>query len=449
MRIYIYTALIILYVISNFTSGIILDFSIGIIAAIALTLSFFYAKGLYLVSGIIFFISGIILLIYNNSPWYTFLLHFKQMLGLLSLFLVLPFINSLIRFGRYDKNLNLLLQDQVTSLTKLYRRSYVVCHFLGLFLNIATIPLLTNSLKGALHQFPEKAQNKFYTQNLLRAYALCLTWSPMEVMVSTTIDITRVHYYKIFPILISLAILTVCFDWILSSFKYKKTHLLIENQRKINSKKVYKKILQLLCMLFIFTLVVSGIQHFLNKGFLFSVVLLIIPFSIIWTLFIGGVKRYFTITIPHWKKRTEGLANYFFMFLSAGFFVEMLSLSGLLSFLKPVFSLASEKTLLFYLIIGAYFLVTSLIGFHPLISLTFLAELLQPVLPMVDPIPLAIVLISCSLSTVMYSPYNLSVSILANQLTMNPFQLGRWNIGFAIFYMLLSICTAQILGYFL
>jgi hypothetical protein len=91
------------------------------------------------------------------------------MLGLLSLFLVLPFINSLIRFGRYDKNLNLLLQDQVTSLTKLYRRSYVVCHFLELFLNIATIPLLTNSLKGALHRFPEKAQNKFYTQNLLRA----------------------------------------------------------------------------------------------------------------------------------------------------------------------------------------------------------------------------------------------------------------------------------------
>ena len=449
MRVYIYTALIILYVISNFTSGMILHFSIGIMATIALILSFFYAKGLYLVSGIIFFMSGILLLIYNNAPWYTFLLHFEQMLGLLSLFLVLPFINSLIRFGRYDKNLNLLLQDQVTSLTKLYRRSYVVCHFLGLFLNIATLPLLTNSLKGALQKFPDKTQNKFYTQNLLRAYALCLTWSPMEVMVSTTIDITRVHYYKIFPILISLAILTICFDWILSAFKYKNTHLSIENQQKINSKKVYKKILQLLCMLLIFTLAASGLQHFLNKGFLFSVVLLIIPFSIIWTLCIGGVKRYFIITIPHWKKRTEGLSNYFFMFLSAGFFVEMLSLSGLLSFLKPVFSLASEKTLLFYLIIGAYFLVTSLIGFHPLISLTFLAELLQPILPIVDPIPLSIVLISCSLSTVMYSPYNLSVSILASQLTMNPFQLGRWNIGFAIFYMLLSICTAHILGYFL
>lgn len=447
MIIYIYTTLIALYIISKFISTPILTFSIGIVAIIALICSFFYARGLYLISGICFFIIGGFLFIYSDLPWYTFLLHFESMLGVLSLFLVLPFINSLIRVGRYDKNLSLLLQQGVTSLSKLYRRSFLVCHFLGLFLNIATLPLLTSSLNRTLRQLPENISEKFYTQNLLRAYALCLTWSPMEVMVSTSLDITKKSYYHIFPIIISIAIITILLDWALSSFKYRNVPLIVEDTTEISFKKVYKKIREMLIMLFLFILLVSFMQHFLNKGFLFSVVLLLIPISIVWAVFVGKIKRYFSITIPHWKERTKGLSNYFFMFLSAGLFVEMLSLSGHLSFLQSTFSSVSEKPLFLYLMIGGYFLFTSLVGFHPLVSITLLAELLHPILSVVSSISLTIVLISCSLSTVMYSPYNLSVSILADQLKINSYKMGMWNILFAIFYMLLSIFIAYSLNF--
>lgn len=442
MVIYIYTALIILYIVSKFILAPILAFSVGIAAMIALVISFFRARGLYLISGICFFTSGVFLFIYNGLPWYTFLLHFESMLGVLSLFLVLPFINSLIRVGRYDKNLSMLLQQGVTDLNKLYRRSSLVCHFLGLFLNIATLPLLTNSLNQALNQFPKKISEKFYAQNLLRAYALCLTWSPMEVMVSTSIDITKSSYFHVFPIMLSLAIITIISDWILSAFKYKNTPLVIEEKTGGSFKEIYKKIREMLVLLIIFILLVSLLQHILNKGFLFSVVLVLMPISIVWAFFIGKIDRYFLITIPHWKERTEGLSNYFFMFLSAGLFVEMLSLSGHLAFLQSAFGSVTEKPLLLYLMIGAYFLFTSLTGFHPLVSITLLAELLHPILLEISSISLTIVLISCSLSTVMYSPYNLSVSILADQLKINSYKMGMWNLSFAAFYMVVSILIA-------
>jgi hypothetical protein len=446
MKIYVYTTLVILYIISKFAPSIFLTFGIGIMAILALALSISSAKGLYLITGICFFIIGTGLFIYNNLPWYTFLLHFEPMLGLLSLFLVLPFINSLIRIGHYDKNLSLLLQQGVSNLSQLYRRSFLVCHFLGLFLNIATLPLLTNSLRVTLNTLPKQTVNKFYTHNLLRAYALCLTWSPMEVMVSTSIDITTVKYYKILPIVISLAIIMLLIDWVLSSYKYKHIHISIENKTDINFKKVYRKLIEMLGMLVIFILLVSWIQHVVNKGFLFSVVLVMVPISIIWALFIGKTKRYFAVTIPYWKARTSGLANYFFMFLSAGLFVEMLDRSGALSVLQSLLISESERTLLLYFTIGGYFLLTSLIGFHPLVSITLLAELLQPILSGVHHIPLTIVLISCSLATVMYSPYNVSVSILADQLGVNSYRLGAWNIGFAILYILVSIFIAYLLG---
>ena len=446
MIISIYTILIIFYIISKFTSNPIISFSIGIFAVIAILFSCFRAKGLYLYSGISFFMIGFLLFIYNDLPWYSFFLHFETMLGMLSLFLVLPFINCIIRVGKYDKNLSLLLQHGITSLSTLYRRSFIVCHFLGLFLNIATIPLLTSSLKRTIGQLPKKSADKFNTQNLLRAYALCLTWSPLEIMVIISLDITRNPYYKLFPIIFTIAVLAILADWAFSHFKHSKVPLEIEYKTEINIKKVIRKIIEMLFMLFILVLLASFILHKLNKGFLFSIVILLVPISFVWAILIRKTRRYLSITIPHWKERTKGLSNYFFMFLSAGLFVEMLSQSHALSFLQSSFSAISDRTLLFYLMIGLYFLLTAFIGFHPLVSLTLLSELLKPILAEVSSISLTVVLISCSLSTVMYSPYNLSVSILADELKLNPYKLGVWNLLYAIFYMLLSITIAYLLS---
>ncbi|WP_299092367.1 hypothetical protein [uncultured Metabacillus sp.] len=442
MTIFIYTLLIILYIVSRFFTDLFFSYCIGILALVTLLLSLFRAKGLYLISGICFLAIGILLFLTGDHPWYAFLLHFESMLGVLSLFLVLPFINSIIRVGRYDINLGLLLKNEVDRLSKLYKRSFLVTHFLGLFLNIATLPLLKKSLDRTLSQLPKIMADRYYTQNILRSYALCLTWSPMEVMVSTSIDLTNKGYYQVFPIAFSIAIITILSDWLLSYFKYRNVSLVIENSSEISYKKVYRKIVEMLFMLFLFIVSVSLLQKGIDRGFLFAVVLLIIPISIVWALYIRKIRRYFSITIPHWKERTKGLSNYFFMFLSAGLFVEMLSLSGHLTFLQSAFRSITDQSFVFYLMVGGYFLFTSFIGFHPLVSLTLLAELLKPILPEVSTISFTIVLISCSLATVMFSPFNLSVSILSDELKINPYRLGLWNIVFAIFYMLLSIFIA-------
>lgn len=442
MRTLLYSTLIALYMLSQFVPHLVLHYTIGIIAVIVLILSFFHAKGIHRITGILFFSFGVILFLFNGLPWHTFFLHFQSMLGLLSLFLVLPFINSLIRIGRYDKSLSQLLRDRVTRLTTLYKRSFLVSHFLGVFLNMATLPLLIGSLKPSLQTFSEEMQNRYFCTNLLRAYALCLTWSPLEVLVSRAIDITGAPYHFILPIVIGIVAIAIGVDFAISSLTYKGLPLTIEVTQQINYKNVYKKVAQMLAMLIVFVMVVSWIQQTLEKGFLFSVVLLMIPFSIIWSVMIKKTKSYLRMTIPYWKQRTKGLADYFFMFLSAGLFVEVLSISGLLSFLQPIFQNASESPLQLYLLIAGYYLFTSFIGFHPLISLTFLAEFLVPILPHVATLPLAVVLITCGLATVMYSPFNLSVSLMANELKVNPFRITRWNVGYAICFMLISIAVA-------
>lgn len=442
MIIFIFSTLIFIFVISNFIPSIYLSYAIGMIAFISLIISFAHTKGLYRISGIVFLTVGVLLFIYNQLPLFSFFLYFETMLGVLSLFIVLPFINSIIRVGLYDKNLSLLIQQGISDLSRLYRRSFLVCHFLALFLNIATIPLLTNSLKDSLKQIPKKIAEKYYAQNLLRAYTLCLLWSPLEIMVITSLDITGYEYYQLFPFIIFIVIVIILSDWILSIFKHKDTKITIEFTTEISYKNVYKKMFEMITMLAILVIVVTVFQRTMNQGFLLSIVIVLIPISFLWALFIRKSKRYISYTIPHWKQRTKGLTNYFFMFLSAGIFVEMLTLSGFLEFLQVSFYSASEKILLFYFMIGVYFLLTAFIGFHPFVSLTLLTELLNPFMYNISSISLTIVLITCSLSTVMYSPYNLSVSILAEQLNMNPYKLGMWNLVFAIYFMIICIFSA-------
>jgi hypothetical protein len=451
MRSFLYLSLILLYIVSNFFSASLLAYLTGLFAILVLAVSFSHANGLYFYSGIAFLIAGAGLYFYNidyqGLLWHEFLLHFEAMLGILSLFMVLPFINSLIRVGKYDKNLSLLLQQRITSLSSLYRRSFIVCHFLGLLLNIATIPLLSNSLHNTLKQIPKKSAERFYSQNLLRAYALCLTWNPLEVMVVIALDMTNSNYFSLFPVIISIVILFILLDWFLFHRKYSHINIKIDQLYPRNNKRSYRKILEMLILLGALVLIVSLFQGFLNKGFLFSLVLVLIPFSLLWSVFVGKSRSYRKVTIPYWKERTNGLSNLFFMFLSAGFFVEMITLSNSLSFLQKFFINSTDHTLIFYLAIGFYFLIASLVGFHPLVSLTLLAALLTPVLPDVSSISLAVVLITCSLASVMYSPYNLSVSILADKLRLNPYKMGGRNLLFAIAFMAFSILIAYQLSF--
>ncbi|UOQ91991.1 hypothetical protein MUO14_15970 [Halobacillus shinanisalinarum] len=450
MRVYIYPVLIFLYLLSQIWEGDTTLYIVGIFANLAILISLFFAKGLYLYSGITFYVIGFLLFLNNDSSWHTVFLHFDSMLGILSLFLLLPFLNSLIQVGRYDTNLNLFLKYKVDGVSDLYKRSSFVSHVLGLFLNIATIPLLLRSLKNTLKHLPLNISNKFYSENLLRAYAMCLTWSPLEIMVIKSLEITQESYIFIFPFIFFIAVLTLFLDWYIAKRKYK--HLPLEttsSKMDISYQYIFKKIRELFLLLLILVVTVTFFNQLFNQSYLFSLVLLILPISLLWALYIRKVKRYVSLAIPYWKLKTKGLSNYFFMFLSAGFFVEMLATTELIGILQTIFVSTADLTFIFYLMIGGYFLLSSYIGFHPLVSIVLLAELLVPILPQVANISLTLVLIACSLSTVMYSPFNISVSILANQLKMNPYRLGLWNVGFSIGYMLLTMTIAYTLNLFL
>ncbi|WP_249705160.1 hypothetical protein [Bacillus zhangzhouensis] len=446
MYVMIYTLLISFYIVNQLFPAPILFYFVGLLAVASLTISLKKANGLYLKTGSMFLFIGLVLFFLSDQPLHTFFLHFHSMLGLLSLFLMLPFIHSLIHVGHFDTQLNKLLTLHTTSTKQLYRKSSFVTHVLGMFLNIATIPLLYTSLKPSLDSLTEHVRQQLYTRNLLRSYALCLSWSPVEVLVSVTIDATKLKYYQIAPVTFCLMLIVLMTDWLLFSRQSKQLPDIIElEDTRTNPKRIKRKTLQLALMLLSFITVVSLVDGWVGKGYLFAVVLAIIPFALLFSSVIKKRKQYVAVSVPHWKERTSHLSNYMCLFLSAGFFVDMLLVTNSLKPIQAFIVSISDHSIWVYCVIGLYFLITALCGFHPLVSLALLVSMLTPFIHELPALPIAIVLITAGTSTVMFSPFNVSVSLLADLMKVNPYRITRWNIWFAGFYISMGIICATVI----
>nr|WP_257215426.1 hypothetical protein [Bacillus pumilus] len=448
MYVMIYTLLISFYIMNQLFPAHILSYFVGLLAVASLTISLKKANGLYLKTGAVFLSIGLVLFFLSDQPLHTFFLHFHSMLGLLSLFFMLPFIHSLIHVGHFDTQLNKLLTLHTTSTKQLYRKSSFVTHILGMFLNIATIPLLYTSLKPSLDSLNEHIRQHLYTRNLLRSYALCLSWSPVEVLVSVTIDATKLKYYQIAPVTFCLMLIVLMTDWMLFSRQSKRLPNIIQSEEThINSKRIKRKTLQLAFMLLSFITAVSLVDAWMGKGYLFAVVLTIIPFSLLFSSVIKKRKQYVAVSASHWKERTSQLSNYMCLFLSAGFFVDMLLVTNSMKPVQAFIVSISDHAIWVYCVIGLYFLITALCGFHPLVSLALLVSMLTPVIHELPALPIAMMLITAGTSTVMFSPFNVSVSLLADLMKVNPYRITRWNIWFASFYISIGIISATVITF--
>ncbi|BBP86963.1 hypothetical protein BsIDN1_05810 [Bacillus safensis] len=124
-------------------------------------------------------------------------------------------------------------------------------------------------------------------------------------------------------------------------------------------------------MLLGFMTVVSLVDAWIGKGYLFAVVLTIIPFALLFSSIIKKRKQYIAVSVPHWKERTRQLSNYMCLFFFAGFFVDMLLATNSMQPIQAFIVSISDHAIWVYCVIGLYFLITALCGFHPLVSLAF------------------------------------------------------------------------------
>ncbi|MDM5200827.1 hypothetical protein QUF79_22650 [Fictibacillus enclensis] len=442
----IYSLMVVFYTISLFADSSLLDEVTGIFAILALVLSFPKANGLYRATGTVFILVGGLLYFYLQKPLLELPHYMTSTIVLLAIFYVLPFINSIIVVGRYDKSVNQLLKRRVGNLGQLYYRSSLVSFLLGSFLNIATIPLVESVLRRNLQKAEDKLRDIFISRAMLRGYALCLAWSPMEILVAISVDITHSNYVHLLPWLLLFSVTLLGVDWLigLKYRKYKVEQAAASEAVPLDGR-IVKKSGVLLLYLSVFIAAVIGARRVLNTDFLMAVTLVIVPYSFLWALLVKRIRSYLVYSLRVWKNRASSQQNFMVLFLSAGFLISTLKVSPFLKWLQQPFGAVEHWPVLLFLLIQVLFLGLAMIGFHPLVTISILGEVIQPLLGEINPLSFAVVLISSGLSTVMAGPYNITVSLTGSLLHQNPYRVSFWNIGFAFLYSSMGTMIALLM----
>ena len=120
-----YSIVFLLYIVNVFVESNQLSYLLGILAMMMLLISVFGASKLFKILGSTFFIIGGTLF-YSTGQSLTILpTYFVSNIPLLALLAMLPWMNSAVRSGRFDRSLSELIKVNVSDLGKLYPRSSI------------------------------------------------------------------------------------------------------------------------------------------------------------------------------------------------------------------------------------------------------------------------------------------------------------------------------------
>ncbi len=204
---------LVLFTANVFIENIILEYVVGTLAIPMLLFSVIGATKLFRILGAVFITVGTGLYVYAGLSFYEVPLYLTSTMPLLTFLMVLPWMNSIVRAARFDRRINELMKANVTDLSKLYVRSSFTTYILASFINLSALSLAQGVLLENMSKMKKKIQDSFISRTTLRAFALALAWSPMEIIVAITVDATGIGYLSYLPWLLLCSFLMLSIDW--------------------------------------------------------------------------------------------------------------------------------------------------------------------------------------------------------------------------------------------
>ncbi|RLL40698.1 hypothetical protein D8M04_18195 [Oceanobacillus piezotolerans] len=429
-----YCFVFILHIINVFLESETMNDTIGWFALVMLVVSFAGASRLFKILGMAFlFVGGTVYLTAGQSIIAIPSL-FTSNMSLLVLLSMLPWMNSVVKSGRFDKSLNSLLHVNAKDLGSLYPRSSAITLTLASFLNLSAATISQDVLKEQLQTLKKDVRDSFIGTSTLRGYTLALLWSPLEILLAVTIFTTGVGYVSLLPWLLLIAGITFLLDSLWGRFYYRKYNYRLDREVNIDKKALIKKIAHLLLALILFLVLVIAIGNNLNLDFIFTVTILIFPFSLVWSIVMKRFKSFWTIGWRTWIEKTNTMQNFVVLFLSLAFFANSINDTPFLLFIQqPIIALA-EYPFIIFVIIQLIFIGLSMFGVHPIATIGMLSGIVAVLIELMNPLSLAIVMITSAIATLTVGSYGLVVQLTSNNTGQSPYRITLNNLPYALIF---------------
>ena len=429
-----YSSVFIIHIVNVFIESDSLNYIVGIFALMMVAISFIGASNLFRILGAAFILVGGIAFLTSNHSLLEIPSLLTSNMSLLTLLAMLPWMNSVVRSGRFDRSLNNLLNVNVSDLGKLYPRGSITTLTLAAFLNLSAANISQDVLKDNLRSLNKKVRNSFVGTATLRGYTLALLWSPLEILLAVSIFTTGADYVSLLPWLLLIAGITFLLDSFWGRYHYKKYFYDNPASETISMKEIAKKIIHLMFALVVFLTLVITLGNLFNIDFIFTVTIIIFPFAFIWAQLMKRGRSFWIIGWNTWKQKTNAMQNFVVLFITLAFFANSISGTSFLEFIQqPVLAIIDYPFLIF-IVIQLIFIFMSMFGVHPIATIGILSGVIATLLETMNPTSLAIVLTTSAVSTLTVGSYGLVVQLTSMNIGQNPYRITLNNMPYALMF---------------
>lgn len=455
---FLFSVTIGLYLLSNIFTHVSLSYGISFLSLLIILLAFLKASRFIQIVSLIFLLLGNMMLIFSQATGEQYLLSFGPMLNLLTLFALVPILALPVKLGNYALRVQQEIQKRIKKPGKLYMVTTSLSYILSCFMNLATLPLVYYSIRPSLNLFPIHNKERFMSRAITHGFSMPLMWAPVTPIVGIVIEMNQVSWGEMLPILIPLSLLGLGLAWLIGLWTASKRHgpshfkqgKYIANEIAATAAQHNEKpgsLAHVVGAILILLLSISILEYVFAYSFPFLVSMLIIPFSLLWSIAIGKGKAFWRELRDHFSSQLLKIKDLFVVFLSAGFFISAVQISGvnetINALLISLIALIGNKFFLILLPLIPFAL--AFVGLHPAVALALVAGVVNHEVLGVSPQLIVVALLGGAATAFLMGPFNGTLGLMSSIVKKSPYQVSQWNFLFTVLFLALLMVALVIL----
>ncbi|KJR45759.1 H+/citrate symporter [Desulfosporosinus sp. I2] len=322
--------------------------------------------------------------------------------------------------------------------------------FVGILVNLAVVPLVLQISRASAIS----SNKKLLSSAIVRGFATCTIWAPTTAAIALIVQLSGASWPLFFPYGILCGIIAGLVGYFITMHEEKKLgnnayiSVITEPVEDFNVRKIVElsgfSIILILCIV-----VVSFITG-IHTVIVVSLVSLIYP--VIWLALIGRLQilvRKFKN--DYFKENLPKLKNEIILFVGAGFFATSINYSHMGTNVSKILSLlVQQNAVLLAIVIIICILTLSVLGVHPIISVTIIGGTVKAANYGVTPTYLALILAIGWAMGISVSPSSATVIAVSGLTGQSALQVGpRWNglyVVIASTIMLITLTLFRVIG---
>lgn len=392
-------------------------------------------------ASLILFILGAGLLIYDGDGVGGWIKALTQNSGVISLLLALPLLGIILKYKDLSINNLYINSAYIKSNFRFYTFTNILSNVLSALLNLAGMTITYDILSKEVKRYPKEIFYKAIT----RGFGTNVMWSPNFVSLAVVLQYTELPWYRIAPIGFIICIMGNALGVVMA-----KVHCIVkkdvaatlympveEGDININGEESYRTF----GLMALLILVIFSLERISGKTILFVLPIVCFISPIIAAAIVKKIEIFGFVFDGYMKNCKEKINEEMILFTSVGFFGYALGNSGVISYMSPVLSRLNNGNSLVVMLFCMFSIgLLSIVGIHPIISISSMMSIFSKYQLPLSQIQLAISLLTGYFFYALLSPFSNMILVLASISQENPLDVGiKLNLLYSLLFAVLTV----------